>query len=217
MTGSRWLIMLLLAALTVVFTVQAARTWLRPFQGYAVAETDEEAGKTRLPPLVKKRQPPMSAYDVIATRNLFDQNRTEGEIGAQVGNLKNAETSRYAKRIGLFGVIIDDGEKMALVSKDMGRRGRDDYLWVRVGDQIDRLKVVGIERDRIYLQENGSRYEVLLSDQRNPNTGKRAKEEKRRGPTVISTTVETEKTPEAKPKIPKVRVKVKKEEPPASD
>ena len=215
MTGSRWLMMLLLAALTVVFTIQAARTWLRPFQGYAAAETDEETGKTRLPPVVKKRQAPMSAYDVIATRSLFDQNRTEGEIGVQAGNLKDADTSRYAKRIGLFGVIINDGEKMALINKDMGRRGRDDYLWVRVGDQIDRLKVVGIERDRIYLQENGSRYEVLLSDQRHPD--KRTKEEKRQGPTVISTTVKTEKTPDAKPKIPKVRVKAQKEEPPASD
>ncbi len=215
MTGNRWLIILLLAALTVVFTVQAVRTWLRPFQSYAVAETDEETGKTRLPPVVKKRQPPMSAYDVIATRSLFDQNRTEGEIGVQVGNLKDADTSRYAKRIGLFGVIISDGEKMALVTKDMGRRGRDDYLWVRVGDEIDRLKVVGIERDRIYLQENGSRYEVLLSDQRHPD--KRTKEEKRQGPTVISTTVKTEKAPDAKPQIPKIRVKAQKKEPPASD
>jgi hypothetical protein len=215
MTGSRWLIMLLLAALTVVFTVQAARTWLRPFQGYAVAETDGDAGKTRIPPVVKKRQPPMSAYDVIATRSLFDQNRTEGATDMPVGNLKDAETNRYAKRIGLFGVIINDGKKMALVNKDMGRRGRDDLMWVRVGDQIDRLKVVGIERDRIYLQENGSRYEVLLSDQRHPN--KRTKEENNPGPTVISTSVKKEQAPETKPKIPKVRAQTKKEEPPGGD
>jgi len=215
MTGSRWFIILVLAVLTVGFTLQAVRTWMRPLQGLAVAEPDEDAGKTSLPPLVKKREPPMSAYDVIAARSLFDKDRTEGEIEMPVGNLKDADTSRYAKRIGLFGVIIEDGEKMALVNKDMGRRGSDEYLWVRVGDQIDRLKVVGIERDRIYLQENGSRYEILFSDQRQPS--KRVKEEKSQGPTVISTGVPAEKPAERKPKIPKVRVKTKTGDSPGGD
>ena len=215
MTGSRWLIMLLLAVLTVLFSVQAARTWLRPFQNQAVLETEGETDRTLLPPAVKQRKPPKSAYEVVATRSLFDQNRTEGEVEMQVGNLKQAESSRYAKRVGLFGVIIDEGEKMALVTKEMGRRGSDDLLWVRVGDQIERLKVVGIERDRIYMEENGSRYEILLSDQRHPN--KRIKAEKDAGPSVISTEVKAEEEAEAKPKIPRVRVKTQNEEPPVSD
>jgi hypothetical protein len=215
MTGSRWLIMLLLAVLTVLFTAQAARIWLQPLQAQGAVENEGEADKVLLPPVLKKRQPPKSAYDVIAARNLFDRTRTEGETGIQVGNLKGAETSRYAKRIGLFGVIINDGEKTALVNKDMGRRGGDDFLWVRVGDQIERLKVVGIERDRIYLQENGSRYEILLSDQRHAN--KRTRDEKDSGPTVISTAVKPKKVPESGPQSSKIRVKAKKEAPPSGD
>ncbi len=205
MTSSRWLIMGILAVLTVLFSVQAARTWFGPFQVDLAVETDAETQKAVLPPLVKKRKPPKSAYDAIAARSLFSQNRTEDVTETLVGNLKGAETSRYAKRIGLFGVIINDGEKMALINKDTGRRGSDDVMWVRVGDTIERVKVAAIERDRILLLENGTHYEVLLSDQRHSN--KRLKAGKDSGPTVISTEDKADKEPAKNVKTPKVRVK----------
>jgi len=215
MTRNRWFIMFLLAALTVVFTVQAARTWLRPLPAEVVADTEGKTARALLPPTVNQRKPPMSAYDVIATRSLFDPNRTEGEIETGLGSVKQAESSRYAKRVGLYGVVINDGEKMALVNKDLGRRGKEDFIWVRVGDLIERVKVVGIERDRIYLQENGSRYEILLSDQRHPD--KRPREVKDLGPTVISTGVEKDKAAEPSPKPLRVRVKNNTETPPKGD
>lgn len=210
MTSSRWLIMGILAVLTVLFSVQAARTWFGPFQADVAVETDPETQKEVMPPPVKQRKPPKSAYDVIAARSLFSQNRTEGVTETLVGNLKGAETSRYAKKIGLFGVIINDGEKMALINKDMGRRGSDDVMWVRVGDTIERVKVAAIERDRILLLENGTHYEVLLSDQRHSNT--RSKAGKDSGPTVISTEEKAEKEPVQNVKTPKVRVKPQKQD-----
>jgi hypothetical protein len=200
----------ILAVLTVLFSVQAARTWFGPFQVDLAVETDAETQKEVLPPLVKQRKPPKSAYDVIATRSLFSQNRTEDVTETLVGNLKGAETSRYAKKIGLFGVIINDGEKMALINKDTGRRGSDDVMWVRVGDTIERVKVAAIERDRILLLENGTHYEVLLSDQRHSNT--RAKAGKDSGPTVISTEDKTDEEPVKDVKTPKVRVKPQKQD-----
>lgn len=209
MTGRRWLIMLILAALTVVFSVQAARTWLRPLQDQVAVQTDDTSRKTPAPPTLKQRKPPKNAYEGIAVRSLFDQSRTEGIVETPVGDLKRAETSRYAKRIGLFGVVIEDGEKMALVNKDIVRRGRGDLMWVRIGDLIERVKVVGIERDRIFLQENDSRYEILLTDQRYPD--RRAKAEAATGPTVISTEVEASQEPTSATKTPTIRVKPKTE------
>ena len=202
----------ILVVLTAIFSVQAARTWLGPFHMDAVLEPDTEESKALAPMTSKQRKPPKSAYDVIATRSLFGQSRSEDLTEIPVGNLKGAETSRYAKKIGLFGVIINNGEKMALVNKDISRRGKsgEDLLWVRVGDTIERVKVAGIERDRILLQENGSHYEVLLSDQRHSN--KRSKAGKDSGPTVISTESKAEKEPAGKPKKPKVRVKPKTED-----
>ena len=202
----------ILVVLAAIFSVQAARTWLGPFHMGAVLEPDTEESKALAPMRSKQRKPPKSAYDVIATRSLFGQSRSEDLTEIPVGNLKGAETSRYAKKIGLFGVIINNGEKMALVNKDISRRGKsgEDLLWVRVGDSIERVKVAGIERDRILLQENGSHYEVLLSDQRHSN--KRSKAGKDSGPTVISTESKAEKEPAGKPKKPKVRVKPKTED-----
>ena len=210
MTSSRWLIMGILAVLTVLFSVQAARTWFGPFQVGVAMEADAETQKAVLPPLVKQRKPPKSAYDVIAARSLFSQNRMEGVTETLVGNLKGAETSRYAKKIGLFGVIINDGEKMALINKDIGRRGSDDVMWVRVGDTIERVKVAAIERDRILLLENGTHYEVLLSDQRHSN--RRSKAGKDSGPTVISTEDKTDKEPVKNVKTPILRVKPQKQD-----
>ena len=56
----------ILAVLTVLFSVQAARTWFGPFQVDLAVETDAETQKAVLPPLVKQRKPPKSAYDAIA-------------------------------------------------------------------------------------------------------------------------------------------------------
>ena len=202
----------IMVVLTALFSVQAASTWLGSSPMDAVVETDAESNKALAPLTSKQRKPPKSAYDLIAARSLFSQNRTEDLTDTRIGNLKGAETSRYAKKIGLFGVIINDGEKMALVNKDISRRGGsgENLLWVRVGDSIERVKVAGIERDRILLQENGSHYEVLLSDQRHSN--KRSKAEKDSGPTVISTENAAKKEPAKKPKKPKLRVKPKTED-----
>lgn len=215
MTGRRWLIMGVLAVLTVVFSVQAARTWLQPFQERVAERPDARKRKAQAPPVVKQRKPPKSAYDVIAARSLFGQNRTEDVSDARIGNLKQAESSRYAKKIGLFGVVIDKGEKKALVNKDIGRRGTTDILWVRVGDRIERVKVIGIERDRIILQENGSHYEILLSDQHQPP--KRSKPRRDKGPTVISTETQAVKKPAQKSEKPKIRVKPKVKDEQAKD
>lgn len=204
MTGSRWLIMAMLAVLTAVFCVQTARTWQRPVQARLAAEADTGTAAAQGAPLPRQRKPPKSAYEVIAARSLFDPERTGG-TGVAASNLKRTETSRYAKRIDLFGVVIDGGEKMALIDTGARRRGGNDLVWVRVGDAIERIKVVGIQRDRIILEENGSHYEILLSDQRHPD--RRARPEEDTGPTVITTESEGDKAPDQSAKAPKIRVK----------
>lgn len=181
----KWIFALALTALVIFFSVQIYSVWTR--SGTAIEDGDSAPADPSAPNGRKAagKPAPASRYDVITGKNLFTKERGTSETEDPVVNPKASDASRYAKNIALYGVIIQSDSKSALVSSGKSRRSADAPSWVKVGDKIEQVTVVGIEADRIYVREGGSTFEVKIDDRDHPH--KRAKIQRPARPTVIST------------------------------
>jgi hypothetical protein len=64
----------------------------------------------------------------------------------------------------LYGVVMVDGYKSALINNpDKGSGGRE-FRWIRQGEIIGNLKVADIQATHILLNDNESQYKILLYD-----------------------------------------------------
>lgn len=198
MLAKKWLFNIALMGMALFFAFKTYGVWHAP---EPITEAVEKTPPKRIRTsqfINKRRVPPQDSYNVVTERNLFSRNRTEFVAEKEIVATKNPTQSRYAKRVALFGVFIEGDERLALISQaKIGKRAAKEDIWVKVGDTINNLKVVGIERDRIYLKEGSNTYEITLYDRDHPQKRKRKRPSQDDGPTVISTKAGA---PQKKPK-----------------
>jgi len=152
---------LLLAGLSVFFVITIVHGRLAPdsrapsLTGRALA-----VAASREHDLGTPRPPRGGAYDVIATRNLFDPNRSDAKnLGATVETLPPTATPR------LHGVVIYEDTRHAYLEDPVTKRIVD----YKIGDKLAGGQVQRIESDRVVIIRAGGLIEVMLHDATRPS------------------------------------------------
>lgn len=142
-----------------VYGVWTARPAAPPVPAPTAApETAPASGPT--PPAAR---PPLSAFAVVAERNLFSPTRTEaGSDPAR--SATPAASSAPAARPRLYGVLLGvDGGRAYLEDP----RTRKIFAY-KIGDSIADNRLEQIQADRVVMRRGGEVFEVLLRDPSKP-------------------------------------------------
>jgi len=189
-----WLINTCLALLVTFFGVKAYGIWFggdKPGpEMQAVEDRRTLPQKRSFSRVIKKRVPPESTYSVVMSKNLFSKQRQElnpaekdrkGKDGAG-SSLEEKDLQACLGRITLYGVVITDDHKTALVvynekkgtsSKARHPQNKTDAKttkWLKEGDTLESFKVAGILEDKLLLMAGGNSYDLLLYDKDRPKS-----------------------------------------------
>ena len=181
-----WLINLFLAVFAISFGLKAYGVWSEGEKGSSKAPPIEKPSSLSEKRIVKRRMPPESAYSVVVERTLFSPERALPDLQEEepeVEEIKDLKVS--GKKFFLYGVIIMDDYKAALITNPEVKPGEKKQKWVMVGDAVGGFRVAGIKKDRIILEEGVKEHEILLYDRDKPKRG--APVRKKAKPTVVST------------------------------
>ena len=147
------LLNLVLVSGAVVFSVQLVRTFLSSPQlpPPPVARPTQPT----LPPATQERQSvPLTAYDVVASKNLFNPSRSEA------GTASIAPTAKPF----LHGVVLRDGAPVAFLEDPATKK----VVAYKPGDAVAGGQLERIEADRVVIRRGEGTFEVLLRDPQKP-------------------------------------------------
>ena len=145
---------LVLAAATALFSIQLVRVLLaphplpappipRPIQA-VVSPTGDPA----------PARPPLTSYSVVATRNLFNPNRSETA----------SQTAPPAAKPTLYGVVINGDTRLAYLEDAVTKR----VVGYRIGDALAGGQLERIEVDRVIIKGSAGPLELVLRDPNKP-------------------------------------------------
>ena len=144
----------MLVSAAAVFSVQLVRTFLAapslpsPRGApalQAVAPTTEERARPSIP---------LAAYDVVASKNLFNPSRSE------VGTASVAPATKPL----LYGVVLKDGAPAAFLEDPVTKK----VTGYKVGDAVAGGQLERVEADRVVIRRGEGTFEVLLRDPQKP-------------------------------------------------
>ncbi len=161
-----WFINAVLMVIVVFLALKVYGVWS---DGYGVSHKAGFQGSKK--PIRQKRMlkgnvPAESSYGVIVSKNLFSPDRME-PVAESLRN-ETRETKLPGKKIYLYGVVLSDDYKLALITNPVRGKGDRKDIWVHVGDKVDDLKVIEILKDRILLAKGLKEYEISLYDKNKP-------------------------------------------------
>jgi hypothetical protein len=177
------------------------------------------------------RMPPKSMFQDTATLNLFSMDRqeykpttTETDTG---GESEPAEQTPLfeGREITLFGVILLDGYRAALISDPETKKDKKSTRWVKPNDIIGTMKVDTITADSLILADKGQKFRVELYDKdkrknRTKPPGDKpiqpTQADKPVQPTVVTTQPASTRKPDAEPN-PKIAEDSKNQQPATDD
>ena len=198
------MINLVLAVFAVFFGLKAYGVWSEGEKSFSEAPLIEKPSSRPKKRIVQKRMPPESDYSVVVERTLFSPERLSPDLQEEepaAEEIKDLKVS--GKKVFLYGVILTDDYKAALITNPEVKPGKKKQKWVMVGDSVGDFRVAGIKKDMIILAEGAREYEILLYDKDKPKRG--APVRKKAKPTVVSTAL--------KKSAPRPKVSKKKELP----
>jgi hypothetical protein len=194
-----WLINVILALCTLFAGSMAYRVW--------VQEEPLERGAPPSAPSVsapEKTQPNKgtflreSAYSVIAERSLFSSDRKES-IPEEPKVVKEKKPPVISgNRIHLYGVIIMEDERKALIDNPVRGLDEPQMKWVSIGDTFSDLRIAGIEPESILLRQGKNEYEIFLYDdeKKGPHSSPESGTPSPSTPTVVNIGPDTPSSPE---------------------
>jgi len=158
-----FLLDLVLVLVAGALAFQLYQTWTAPLplpSGKApAASAPSEAAREAPAP-----RPPLDAYAVVASRNLFNPARSEVQPAPPAQAKATPATPVAPPRPYLHGVVVHREGSLAYLEDP---RTRKVYAY-RVGDIVGEGKVVEILEDRVVITRAGERIEVLLRDPSKP-------------------------------------------------
>lgn len=147
------LLNLVLVTAAVVFSIQIVRTFITSPQlpaspplrapGVERAAAEDSARPT----------PPLAAYDVVATRNLFNPSRSE-----------TAAAGTPAAKPNLYGIVLTPEGRAAFLEDPVTKK----VFGYKPGDQVAGGQLERIEADRVVIRRGEETFEVLLRDPTKP-------------------------------------------------
>jgi type II secretory pathway component PulC len=148
------LLNLVLVSAAAVFSFQLVRAFLAapappaprgaPAPQAAAPATDERA----------RASVPLAAYDVVASKNLFNPSRSEA------GTASVAPTTKPF----LYGIVLKDGAPAAFLEDPVTKK----VTGYKVGDAVAGGQLERIEADRVVIRRGEGTFEVLLRDPQKP-------------------------------------------------
>lgn len=160
-----WIINIVLAVLIIFCWI---RIWdgrdaemALPAQTVAVEKTG--AGTETIGVAVARIAPSLE-YEGIVEQNLFSSDRTFIVESAEPEAVVEAEARISGEKIVLYGVVVLDADKKALINNPMRKPGDRDFLWIREGDRLSNLRVSRIEPEQLLLNDGATQYKIDLYD-----------------------------------------------------
>lgn len=105
-----------------------------------------------------------SAYKVITERSLFSSDRKESLPEEPKKKTEKKQPVISGKKIHLYGVIIMEDERKALIDNPVRGPDEPQKKWVCIGDAFSDLRVAAIEPESILLRQGKNEYEISLYD-----------------------------------------------------
>lgn len=173
-----WIFNLVLAAGAVFLGLRSYEAWSSKETGDASVPGPAVRSPAFQPRRAAVREmPPEKEFEVLAEKNLFSPERKEPESADEPVNedagdgLQEIQDLKAAgKKIFLYGVVIADDYRAALITNPDWQTDKQPQSWVRLGDTVEGLKVAVIEQERVLLASEGKEYEMLLFDKEKPRT-----------------------------------------------
>ena len=103
-------------------------------------------------------------YQSVVDHNLFSPNRTAPSSEAVKTEPVEEEVRMPGEKVTLYGVVLFDNYKAALVNNSGDQAKGIQNRWVKEGDSIGNLKVREILQDQMVLSDSEKSYRVLLYD-----------------------------------------------------
>jgi hypothetical protein len=116
------------------------------------------------PRVSEKKLPEPSEYEVIVEKNLFSPDRMAHITAPQESQVVAQELKISGEKVMLYGVVMVDDYKSALINNPSKGSNGKEYRWVKEGEKIDNLKVADIQATHILLNDNELQYKILLFD-----------------------------------------------------
>ena len=181
-----WLINLFLAVFAISFGLKAYGVWSEGEKSSSEVRPIKKPSSRSEKRIVTRRMPPESAYSVVVERTLFSPERALPDLQEEEPEVEEIKDLKISgKKFFLYGVIIMDDYKAALITNPEVKPGNRKQKWVMVGDTVSDFRVAGIKKDRIILAEGIKEHEILLYDKDKPKRGAPVREKAK--PTVLST------------------------------
>jgi hypothetical protein len=157
-----WLINIVLALCAVFIGKSAYSVWIQEDRSNSAAPSKRKAA-----PAAERRQtsepPPLmeASYEVIADRNLFSSDRAEYLPPEPVGETVSLP-QLPGKKINLYGVIIMENTRKALIDNPDRKPHEPFNKWVSVGETVGNLTVAAIDNESILFREGARKYRIPL-------------------------------------------------------
>lgn len=145
---------LLLVAAAVSFSIQLVRVFFAapPLPPPPILRPLEAVVSPRENPA--PAQPPLASYDVVASRNLFNPNRSDAIT----------HTAFPAAKPVLYGVVINGDTRLAYLEDPATKR----VVGYKTGDALAGGQLERIETDRVVIKRAEGPLEVMLNDPNKP-------------------------------------------------
>lgn len=186
--------------------MKAFRVWSEAEKPLPGTGSDKTRATLTEKDIANRNTPPEKEYEVVVKENLFWPNRSEHKTSTAPEKKPQKKPSgpdekllkllkATSKRISLYGVLLTDKEKKALIASPampvLGKKrhpkrppkGGQKIKWVEVGDPVNRFTVKDINPAGVVLGAEGLAFDIVLYDDGKPK--QRATEKKRTGPTII--------------------------------
>jgi hypothetical protein len=174
MNSKIWLINLALLGITILFGVKLYDTWSHavhiPLKHTAIESTGRRDAGT--PKVFSRRSlPAEEEYEGVVKNNLFVQEReTTEKEESSTAEITPEALPTLPGQMRLFGVILTDGQKTALMTNPDRKAVSRKELWVKVGDAVGDYKVIEIENQKIVLEKERKSYDLFLYDKDKPRS-----------------------------------------------
>ncbi len=187
-----WIINIFLMILIAIISVGIWDIWQKEtgiIPKSIAGKTDTISSKKRT--TARHKPQSKSAYDVIVDNNLFSSDRMANiEEEAESLPVTEEEVKVDGEKVVLYGVILMDDYKKALINNPIRDKGNKENLWIAEGDKIGDLNVKQISAEQILLSDGMKDYNVSLYDPQKQKNSKRktskTKSGKSKAPQVIS-------------------------------
>lgn len=197
MFSKTWFINIMLAVCVVFIGAKGIGVWLEKETDVTrVAQKPSRVETADVPKVVRRTLPPEGTYESVAAQDLFtseraepveEEKRDEGEKAPAIE--KDVRIS--GKKIVLYGVVMRDNYRTALISDPQPKPQKRPFLWVQEGESIGDTDILvsSIKKESIVLKNKNDLVEISLYDQEK-NRGKiadRGKPQPEEKPVVVTT------------------------------